>query len=325
MVTPIKSIPFASFPFMPLDEVPGNTSVAILGAGSALGTPHDGAQNGPYFLRTMTKAYTWASSNPIILDLQSGQAVATRIADVGDAELDGLDLQAALTEIETIIRRLPMATAPGVIGGDHSITLPVVRALFEKRERPFLVVQFDHHLDLQVWPPTVVPGQSRDPVFHTNVMSHVSDLLGPGNLLQIGVFPYLAVDADLRPGIGRLLRSSGRQISLASHALDDPAQFQRIVGTGQDVYLTIDLDVLDAAEMSSTGYPASFGLRVRELLRLIELVLMHNHLIGFDVVEFAAARDDRTPKTLADAGRAVLVFLHLLSCARNGHSLRSRR
>jgi arginase family enzyme len=319
MATLIKSIPFASFPFIPLDEVSDNISVAILGAGSALGTPHDGAQNGPYFLRTLTKAYTWASSNPVILDLHGGQTVANRVADIGDAALDGLDLQAALKEIETIIRRLPMATAPGVIGGDHSITLPVVRALLEKRERPFLVVQFDHHLDLQVWSPTVVPGLSRDPVFHTNVMSHVSNLLGPGNLLQVGVFPYFAIDASLKPEVERLLDSSGRQISLTSHALDDPAEFQRIVGTGQDVYLTVDLDVLDAAEMSSTGYPASFGLRVRELLRLIELVLMQNHLIGFDVVEFAAAREDRTPKTLADAGRAALVFLHLLSCALREH------
>jgi arginase family enzyme len=112
------------------------------------------------------------------------------------------------------------------------------------------------------------------------------------------------------------LANAGKQISFASPEIDDEQAFRAVAGTGNDVYITIDVDVLDGAQMSATTYPAEVGLTMRQLLRLIDLVAEHNNVIGFDVAEFCAQRDDRSQATLADAHRAVLIVLHLLSWIR---------
>jgi arginase family enzyme len=128
----------------------------------------------------------------------------------------------------------------------------------------------------------------------------------------VGVFPFATVEDDSAHALPGFLRSVGRQVTVSAPEIDDAVAFGDIVGRGEDVYVSVDVDVLDAAEMSSTGYPATVGLSMRRLLRLIDLALADNRLIGFDVVEFAADREDRSPKTLADAQRAALVFVHLL-------------
>lgn len=285
---------------------------AVAGVGHSLGTPHQGAENGPFFLRTVSKEYTWAAASARIVDIRHGMGLLDRIVDVGDLATTGTELAEVLATTRNFVAALPPHVAPCVIGGDHTVTLPVVSALAERRTRPFTVIQFDHHLDLQIWDGAPARPGKRDPIFHTNVMSHVSDVLGPGRLLQVGVFPFATVEDDSAHALPGFLRSVGRQVTVSAPEIDDAAAFGDIVGRGEDVYVSVDVDVLDAAEMSSTGYPATVGLSMRRLLRLIDLALADNRLIGFDVVEFAADREDRSPKTLADAQRAALVFVHLL-------------
>lgn len=112
------------------------------------------------------------------------------------------------------------------------------------------------------------------------------------------------------------LEAIGKQVCVTSPELEDPVAFRELVGAGADVYVTVDVDVLDRVDMSATGYPAELGLPIRQLLQLIDQVAAQNSIIGFDLVEFAADRDDRDPKTLADAQRAALIFLHLLAWVR---------
>ncbi|GAA2740234.1 MULTISPECIES: arginase family protein [Kitasatospora] len=310
-------------PFAHPRDIPPGTAAAVLGAGHSLGTPNPGAENGPYFLRALSRAHTWSARRPSVLDLRDGAGPALAGAvDLGDLVLGDGSLEEALDAIERTVGALPDSVVPAVIGGDHTVTLPVVGALAARRERPFSVVQFDHHLDLQIWDGAPGdPAAARERIFHTNVMSHVADRIGAGRLVQVGVAPYATVEeaaADAAPG---WFRSIGRQLSVLSPELDDPDAFREAVGSG-DVYITVDIDVLDRSVMASTGYPAEIGLGVRELLRLIDVVLSQGRLVGFDVAEFAADAEARDARTLADAGRASLVFLHLLSWAcRQGATL----
>lgn len=307
---------FCGLPSARLGAIPQGTVAGVLGAGHSLGTPNAGAENGPFFLRTLSKAYTWAAATPGIYDLRRRCAPLTGAVDLGDIDFGGMALDEALSAVETAVGALPPSVVPAVIGGDHTVTSAVVTALAARREAPFNVVQFDHHLDLQIW--DGAPGRAeapRESIFHTNVMSHVSDRIGQGRLIQVGVAPYATVEMDSMHAMPGYFEAIGEQVSLLSPVLEDAAAFQSVVGRGRDVYLTVDVDVLDQSAMSSTGYPAAVGLGLRELLRLIDLTLSCNRLIGFDVVEFAAARDARDAKTLADAGRAALIFLHLLGWA----------
>ncbi len=315
-----KSLPFGGLPFAGIKQIPSGTRAVVLGAGTALGSPHGGAENGPYFLRTVSKAYSWGARQPTLIDVRRGVPALAEIVDLGDLEFGDAPVPMVLDQIRAVIAALPDQVVPAVLGGDHTVTLPVVTALAARRE-PFTVLQFDHHLDLQTW--DGAPGDpraARDPIFHTNVMSHVADVLGPGRLLQVGVSPYAVVEDTSAPAMASYLASVGRQVPVLAPELDADA-FRAVVGSGGDLYVTVDVDVLDDAEMSSTGYPADVGLAMRTLLELIDVALASNHLVGFDVVEFVAARDARDRKTLADASRAAHIFLHLLTWAgRQGES-----
>jgi arginase family enzyme len=300
-------------PLVPLGEISSATAGVVLGAAYSLGSPHEGAENAPYFLRTMSKTLAWGADTPSLYDLRHHEPAFRRLTDAGDLDFPGMGLEEAMASTEAAVASLPTDTAPCVIGGDHTVTLAVVRALPRRRRRPFTVVQFDHHLDLQIW--DGAPGDrdaARESIFHTNVMSHVSDLLGPGRVVQVGVGPYATVEESVVDDVTRFLASVGRQVCVTSPTIDDEEAFRAVIGEGGDVYLTVDIDVLDRTEMRSTGYPAELGLRTVQLLRLIDWTAAHNRVVGFDVVEFAADRGDRDARTLADCQRALLVFLHLL-------------
>jgi arginase family enzyme len=309
-VTALCGLPRTDF-----NNVPVGSIGAVLGAAYSLGSPHDGAENAPFFLRTVSKKLTWAAQDPALFDLRHEINPLQGFVDLGDLDFDGMALEDALAATESAVRSLPATVAPCVIGGDHTVSLAVVKALLRRRKKPLCVVQFDHHLDLQIWDgaPAKISAE-REPIFHTNVMSHVSDLIGPGNLIQVGVSPYVTVEGDAVDALPKFLRTIGRQICFSSPAIDDNDAFQSIVGGGKDIYISVDIDVIDKIEMRSTSYPAEVGLSVQQLLRLIDWAAARNKLVGFDVVEFAAARDDRSPQTIADSERALLIFLHLVSC-----------
>lgn len=316
MATTHELTAFCGLPVVTPDAIPKDTVAAVLGAAYSMGSPHDGAENAPFFLRTVSKAYTWSAAAPAVFDLRHGITL-DRVVDLGDLDFGTMTLAEAVSATESAVAALPPGVMPAVIGGDHTVTLPIVSALADRRPRPFSVVQFDHHLDLQIWDGAPANlERAREPIFHTNVMSHVSDRLGAGRLIQVGVSPYATVEAEAAAAVPGFLALVGTQICLSSPAIEDAHLFRAAVGRGADVYLTIDVDVLDRTEMPATGYPAEVGLSTGRLLRLIDLVLADNRLVGFDVVEFAAARSDRQRPTLLAAQRAALVFMHLLCWAR---------
>ena len=314
MPTRRKVTPLCGLPSACLDDIPAGTIGAVLGAGLALGSPHEGAENAPFFLRTVSKTLTWSAQVPDLFDLRHAGAPLRGFVDVGDLDFTGMDLPQALVAVEEAVATLPPEVIPCVIGGDHTLSFAVAQALHRRRQRPFRVVQFDHHLDLQIWDGAPArPEAELEPVYHTNVMSHMSRLVGPSNLVQVGVSPYATVEASAIDAMPGYLRAVGEQICVTDPAIEDPDAFLSAVGKGADVYVTVDVDVLDRVEMRSTAYPAELGLRAHQLLRLVDRVAEHNRLIGFDVVEFGAERTDRDPQTLADSQRVLLIFLHLLS------------
>lgn len=303
-------VPFCALPLTHPNEIPVGTVGALMGAGHSLGSAHNGAENGPYFLRRLSKAYTWAASDPCVLDVARRQPALPALVDLGDLRFDGLDVEGATAAIRELATALPDGVAPCVIGGDHTVCLGVVQAMQRRRPEPFWVVQFDQHLDLQIW--GEFPTARREPIFNTNVMSHVADELGAGRLIQIGVSPYASVERAAVEDVALYLSTVGRQVCVDAPDLFDDDALRTVVGSGRDIYVSLDVDVLERHAMSSTGYPADTGLSTRDLFHLLDVVLSANRLIGFDVVEFAAARQDRAPATLADGGRAAALVLRLL-------------
>lgn len=175
------------------------------------------------------------------------------------------------------------SAVPFVVGGDHSVTLPALRAV-AARHGPVAVVHVDAHADLtedHVW---------LAPHHHGTWLRHALDegLVRRGALVQVGLRgPYKGPDE-----VGRTLGHGGVVFS-ADDVGDDVAStiaaVRAAVGAGP-VYVSVDVDAVDPAFAPGTGVRVAGGLTSREVLRLVR-GLAGLHIVGFDVVEVCPARD----------------------------------
>ena len=181
---------------------------------------------------------------------------------------------------QEVLTRIEAATAaalshnalPVLLGGEHSVTLGALRALKE-RHGPFGIVQFDAHADLR-------PQYEGSPYSHASVMHRaVHDLHLP--LVQMAVRDFCLEEAAVRREFQVLAHDAAAlyRDGLPVHPL--PEDFP------QNIYITFDVDGLDAAIMPATGTPVPGGLSWYDALTLVQRCVLGRQVVGFDVVELA--------------------------------------
>ena len=190
---------------------------------------------------------------------------------------------------EAAARVAAAGAAPFVVGGDHSVTLPLLRGL-AKRYGPLAVVHIDAHLD------TSGPETWGEPFHHGTPFRHAiaEGLVARGALFQVGIRGPLgaATDADLS-------LSHGGRIYLCEEVAERGAAAvggEVRAGLGDHpTYISFDVDALDPAYAPGTGTPVPGGLSSREAFGLLR-ALHGAEIVGMDVVEVAPALDqgDRT-------------------------------
>jgi arginase family enzyme len=277
----------------------------LIGVPSALGTPFENCRNGPYFIRRLSQQYVWQIDEPTLLDLRLRSMSFDGLFDAGDIVSED-DPETLHRELFEYVSAFSPNSVPIAIGGDHSISLPLISAVRAVRSNPVKVIAFDHHLDFQYW------SKGRDALVNTNVMTHVSDLVGPGQIVHIGVAPVQTVGALQHDWYLAYLNQVGIQIPLLSKGINDDQFISHTIGKDQDIYLTIDVDVIARSEMQSTGYPSDIGLSLARIIEIIRLIAAENRIVGCDLVEFGAPADDRRQTTLSDASRASTLLLELM-------------
>ena len=211
------------------------------------------------------------------------------VADIGDFALALGDLVGSLKLIEDAAAGIEHLIA---LGGDHSISLPLLRAL-KKRRGPPALIHFDAHVD--TWPDNF--GQAYG---HGSVFYHAIEegLIDPRRMIQIGIrspVPRDVHDWTAARGVVTLTAQS-------VHETGPAAVVERIVEVVGDaaVYLSIDIDVLDPAFAPGTGTPEIGGLaswQVQAILRQLSGL----HFVGMDLVEVAPAYDTAEITALAGA------------------------
>jgi agmatinase len=155
-----------------------------------------------------------------------------------------------------------------MLGGEHSLTLGMVRAYREKYEA-LSVLQFDAHADLR----DSYLGTSFG---HATVMRRVSELCP---ILPVGV-------RSLSHGESRFINEAGLTPFYARDLISGKVTAQQIVDSlSKEVYITIDLDVLDPSIMPAVGTPEPGGIGWYELLGLLSEVARAKQIVGFDLVE----------------------------------------
>lgn len=278
--TPFFRLPSVDFA-RSRDELYRGADIVLLGVPFDAGTTYQpGARFAPYHLRRVSALVQgWHPVHE--LDVFR----ALRAVDGGNVAFPPFDRAAMRDAVQGEVGLIASASAvPFVVGGDHSVALPALRAIAEVHD-PVAVIHLDAHLDTsgpEVW------GEDHH---HGTPLRHAiaEGLIAPGQLHQIGLRgPWGgADDGKLAAAHGGLRFWADEVTELGAAAIG--AALGDAIGD-RPVYLSIDVDVLDPAFAPGTGTPVPGGLTSREVIALLR-ALAGVDLVGADLVEVCPALD----------------------------------
>lgn len=193
--------------------------------------------------------------------------------DSGDLELTFGDTEGVLNDIQERAQTiLDDGKIPFMIGGEHLVTLGAVRAVSSKYDDLY-IVHFDAHADLR----EDYLGQK---LSHACVLRRCHDILGDGHIFQFGI---RSGDRDeFRFADGHTFMNK-----FNLNGLEETVEKLK----GKNVYLTVDLDVLDPSVFPGTGTPEAGGVTFDELRRALTLACSKLNIVGCDVNELSPQYD----------------------------------
>ena len=287
--------------FLGVDRHDPGAAICVAGIPYDLGTTNrSGARFGPAAIRQASRMLVdgdhpahWV--NPLRLPL----------ADIGDFSIALGDIAKSFAEIERQAAAIKHLVA---FGGDHSITLPLLRALAKRRGGAVGLVHFDAHPD--TWPENF--GQS---FAHGSVFYHaiVDGLVDPRRMIQIGIRSPVEREVHAWTAAQGVTMVSAQDVHERGSA-QTAESIRRVVGDGA-VYVSFDIDALDPAFAPGTGTPEIGGLASWQAQAIIRR-LRGLQFIGMDVVEVCPAYDVAEITALAGATMA-WEYLSLLGGARD--------
>jgi agmatinase len=293
---------FLKAPYVENVKEVGRHEVAIVGAPFDMGTTYRaGARFGPQAIRRISALYD-SYSVDLAVDLQE----ELDLVDVGDIFVIPSNIEKSFDQIDRAVSFLAgEGVFPVVLGGDHSIGYPDVRALAARTEGRVGIIHLDRHLDIQE--------RDMDERMHTTPWFHATNIPNapPTNLVQMGIGGWYGS----RPGV-KVARGRGTTVltitDIEEVGVEKAAEVALEVAwkDADAVYLSFDIDSVDAGFVPGTGSPEPGGLLPREALRLLRLIAREG-ICGMEVVEVAPPYDVSDMTALL-ACRAVMDVLGTL-------------
>lgn len=253
-----------------------------------LGMPFDGTvsyRSGSRFAPELIRLASWGleTYSPLFdKDLED-----VNFHDAGDLEFPLGNTQASLNLIEKNVEEIYKDGKKVFgIGGEHLVTLPVIKALSKFYPKDLMVIQFDAHTDLR-------KKYLGEEMSHSAVMYHIGEIIGFDNIKQIGIRSGMKEEFEI--------------MKKYKTKLVFPEQLSRF--KNKNVYITVDLDVLDPSLMSGTGTPEGGGFTFNDLMEWFKNLEDFN-IVGADVVELSPHYDNSGVSTAI----ASKVVRELLMC-----------
>ncbi|MHB8095108.1 MAG: agmatinase [Candidatus Aminicenantales bacterium] len=249
----------------PIDENP-DYRIAVLGV------PFDekssylrGAAGGPAAIRRTSTGKCYNEYTELGVDL----ATETVLVDRGDVDTSGdMDKTFALTE-KAVEEILGKGAVPVLLGGDHSITYPVIKA-FSRKYRALDILHFDAHPDLY-------QDLYGDRLSHACPFARILEDGLAANLVQVGIRTW-------NPDHRELAAKHGvRMIEMKDFPQTLSLEFKN------PLYISFDLDALDPAFAPGVSHHEPGGLTTRQAVQIIQG--LKASIVGLDIVELNAARD----------------------------------
>jgi len=256
-------------------------------------TYRTGARFGPSAIRQ-------ASLNIETYSLRTGIDVEDLgLHDMGDMHIAS-NTEKTLKTLEQVIRSIiENGKTPITIGGEHTITLGIVKGV-QREASDMAIVSFDAHLDLR----NEFLGLK---LSHTTFMRRINEQVKPARIIEVGTRAVCKEELAYAKssGVEFLTTQEIRKLGSAESAIRLKEQLKGY----SSVYLTVDMDVLDPAYVPAAQNPEADGLEMAVLLDILESVC-DDRVIGFDVVEIAPNYDQGV--SAIQAAKVIFELLCLL-------------
>jgi agmatinase len=296
---------FGKSPYQP-DWSAIDADVAIMGAPFDFGTQwRAGARFGPRAVREASTLFSFGHAGAYDHEDDVTYLEGVRMVDIGDADIVHTDTETSHANIEAGVRAILKAGAlPVVIGGDHSVNIPCIRAF--DGQGPIHIVQIDAHLDF-------VDVRHGVRFGHGNPMRRAAEQAHVTGLSQLGI---RNVSSTAKEGY-EAARAMGSDILSVRQVrgLGVEAVLARIP-EGARYYVTIDIDGFDPSIAPGTGTPSHGGFLYYEVLELLAGLARRGEVVGIDLVEVAPDYD-HTGTTAILAAQVLLNFIGRIMHARS--------
>lgn len=264
--------------FMSMDDSYEESKLVVFGAG------FDGTtSNRPgtrFASSSMRSEFYGLETYSPILDLDMDDY---KICDIGDLELSIGNTDTVLNEIyegtKSIIKDNKV---PFMIGGEHLVTLPAFKAVHEKYNDLY-VLHFDAHTDLR-------EEYNNNENSHATVIKRIWDIVGDNKIFQFGIRSGTKEEFEFA--------LKCKHTYMETHTINT---FKEIVDKleNKNIYLTIDLDVLDPSIFPGTGTPEPGGVTYKEFEGIFKILKNSNiNLVGLDIVELSPDYDNTNVSTV---------------------------
>jgi len=269
---------FMKAPYVENVNEVGNYDVAIVGVPHDSGTTYrPGTRFGPQGIRKISALYT-----PYNYEMGVDLREQISICDVGDIFTIPANNEKSFDQISKGVAHIFASGAfPIILGGDHSIGFPTVRGVCRHLgDKKVGIIHFDRHVDTQE--------TDLDERMHTCPWFHATNMKNAPakNLVQLGIGGWQVP----REGV-KICRERSTNVltvtDICEMGLKEAADFAIKKATdGTDcVYISFDIDCIDAGFVPGTGWPEPGGLLPREALKLLEYIIRKVNVCGIELVE----------------------------------------
>jgi agmatinase len=283
-----------------------DADVAVMGAPYDFGTQfRAGARFGPRAVREASTLFSFGHAGAYDHEDDCTYLPASvRIVDIGDADIIHTDTARSHANIKTGVQAMLAAGAlPVVIGGDHSVNIPIIDAF--EGQGDIHILQIDAHLDF-------VDLRHGVSVGHGSPMRRAAEKPWVTGLTQVGI---RNVSSTAREGY-EAARAMGSDILSVrqARALGPKGVIARIP-KGARIYVTIDIDGFCPSIAAGTGTPSHGGFLYYDVLEMLQELTLHHHVVGVDLVEVAPDYDHSQSTAILGA-QILLNFLGFIFHAR---------
>ena len=273
---------FLKAPYIENVREVGRFDAAVVGVPFDGGcTYRSGTRFGPQGIRRISALYTPYNYEKGI-DLREQMT----LCDVGDVFTIPANLEKSFDQISNAVAHIAASgSMPIILGGDHSIGYPTVRGLASVTSKNIGIIHVDRHADIQE--------TDLDERMHTTPYFHATNLpnVKPQNLVQIGIGGWQVP----RPAVPNMVERETNIFTMEdieNFGIEKIAEMalERAWDGCDAVYMSYDIDSIEAAFVPGTGWPEPGGLLPREALKLVGLVAAEG-LCGMEVVEVSPPYD----------------------------------